>query len=106
MTPFQKAEVAAVFNWKPATPLHCAMYFICTTNLVATFRAMFPNDFAYAGNRAIVFPMDGQIPTKSLAVCIAKALTYRRDASVARRVSTRRPSAPMNAEMRRRRAPG
>ena len=52
-----------------------AMYFHCQTNLVEMFRSLFPNDFAFDGNRAILFPRD-KVPTKQLSECIAAALTY------------------------------
>ena len=41
--------------WKKSQPAQYSMYFICTTNLVETFRSMFPRDFQYEGNRAINF---------------------------------------------------
>ena len=31
--------------WKKSQPDQYSMYFICTTNLVETFRSMFPSDF-------------------------------------------------------------
>jgi hypothetical protein len=53
------------------------MYFICTTNLVETFRTMFPSDFQYEGNRAINFKADEEVPEGALRFCIAAALTHR-----------------------------
>lgn len=63
--------------WKKAKPKHYAMYFICTTNLVETFRTIFPQDFEYEGNRAIIFRVDDSLPKDSIRFCIAAALTYR-----------------------------
>jgi hypothetical protein len=54
------------------------MCFNCQTDLVATFRSLFPNDFRFEGNRAIVFDQQDVVPTDALAFCIAAALTYRR----------------------------
>lgn len=63
-------------DWKKANPGQYAMYFHCQTNLVETFRTIFPREFAYEGNRAIVFDADSKVPADSLAFCIAAALTY------------------------------
>ena len=65
-------------DWKAGKPSQYAMYFICTTTLVDTFRTLFPNDFEYEGNRAIVFQENDIVPMDSLAFCISMALTYRR----------------------------
>lgn len=62
--------------WKPAKPNQYAMYFICTTDLVSTFRSLFPHDFRFEGRRALVFEADDAVPMDALAVCIRAALTY------------------------------
>ena len=54
------------------------MYFNCQTTLVETFKTMFPGDFEFEGNRAIVFESSKRVPAKELAWCIAAALTYHR----------------------------
>ena len=64
--------------YKPAKPLHYAMYFNCQTTLVETFRTLFPSDFTFDGNRAIIFEESDVIATDALAFCIAAALTYHR----------------------------
>jgi hypothetical protein len=61
---------------KKSDPARYAIYFHCQTDLVATFRTMFPQDFRFEGNRAIVFQQDDTVPTDALAVCIRAALTY------------------------------
>jgi hypothetical protein len=53
-----------------------AVYFHCQTDLVSTFRELYPNKFAYEGNRAIVLDANKKIDEKALAHCIALALTY------------------------------
>ena len=53
-----------------------AVYFICNTNLVETFREIYPDKFCFEGNRALVFEQDKAIPTQELSHCIAMALTY------------------------------
>ena len=65
-------------DWKKASPERCAMYFNCQTDLVDTFRRLFPNDFEFEGRRAIVFDTGTPLPTDALAFCIAAALTYHR----------------------------
>lgn len=52
-----------------------AMYFHCQTNLVSTFRQLYPTEFKYEGNRAIVFDEDA-ISIDELKVCIKMGLTY------------------------------
>lgn len=57
-------------------PKRYAMYFHCQTNLVASFRQLYPKEFEYEGNRAIVFDASKAVPEKPLRHCIALALTY------------------------------
>ncbi len=71
--------------WKRATPTRYGMYFNCQTTLVETFRTLFPNDFAFEGNRAIVFEESGTVPVDALSLCIAASLTYHRDKARASR---------------------
>jgi hypothetical protein len=65
-------------GWKKSKPSQYAMYFHCQTSLVETFRTLFPNDFRYEGNRAIVFHEDDVVPADALSFCIEAALTYHR----------------------------
>jgi hypothetical protein len=57
-------------------PRRYAMYFHCQTDLVASFRQLYPKAFAYEGNRAILFDVDKAVAEKPLRHCIALALTY------------------------------
>ena len=57
-------------------PNKFAMLFHCQTTLVATFREIYPDNFAFQGNRAIVFRLDDPIPEDALQHCITMALTY------------------------------
>ena len=57
-------------------PGRYAMYFHCQTNLVETFRAIYPNELTYGGNRSILFDLDKTIDEAALKHCIALALTY------------------------------
>ena len=68
-------------GWKKANPLQYAMYFNCQTNLVETFRTLFPKEFKFEGNRAVVFTVSEVVPKDSLAFCVAAALTYHRGKS-------------------------
>ena len=60
---------------KPASGKY-AVYFNCQTNLVATFRTLFPHDFEYEGNRALVLGAGQAVPKDALAFCLAAALTH------------------------------
>lgn len=63
-------------DWKPKNPSQYAMYFNCRTRLVETFRQLFPQDFRFEGNRALVLDLDAPMPGDALSVCIEAALTY------------------------------
>lgn len=63
-------------HWKPADGAHCRMYFHCQTNLVATFRALYPTELTYEGNRGILVPRRGPISLDALRHCVTLALTY------------------------------
>jgi hypothetical protein len=65
-------------DWKASKPNQYAMYFNCQTTLVETFKSLFPREFSYEGNRAIVFKESEPIPKDALAFCVSAALTYRR----------------------------
>ena len=62
--------------WKKSRPTQYAMYFNCQTNLIESFKTLFPTAFNYQGNRAIVFDESAAAPKDALAFCIAAALTY------------------------------
>lgn len=53
-----------------------AIFFICNTNLVDTFRALYPDTFTFEKNRALVFAADDSLPERELAHCLSLALTY------------------------------
>jgi Domain of unknown function (DU1801) len=63
-------------GWKSSRPDQVAMYFHCQTNLIGTFKTLFPDEFRYEGNRAVVFDIDDVVAKDALAVCIGAALTY------------------------------
>ena len=52
-----------------------AVYFHCQTNLVETFRELYP-ELSYGGNRAILLDAGDKLPEAALRHCVALALTY------------------------------
>ena len=55
-----------------------AIYVHCQTSIVSDFQALFPNEFAYEGNRAIHFTAQDDLPAEKLDLFIRQALTYHR----------------------------
>jgi hypothetical protein len=53
-----------------------AVYFHCQTDLVETFRELYPREFSYGGNRSILLNAQDEIPETALRHCVALALTY------------------------------
>lgn len=53
-----------------------ALYFNCQSNLIPTFKQLYPSIFKYEGNRSIVFDRKDNLPIKELEHCISIALTY------------------------------
>jgi hypothetical protein len=53
-----------------------ALYVHCQTDLIETFRELYPDAFRYDGKRAIVFDESDAIDEAALGHCIALALTY------------------------------
>jgi hypothetical protein len=58
-----------------AEPGHVAVYFHCQTNLVETFRELYP-ELRYSGNRAILLDAADKLPEAELRHCVGLALTY------------------------------
>jgi hypothetical protein len=52
-----------------------AVYFHCQTDLVATFRELYP-ELSYGGNRSILLNAEDEISEPALRHCVALALTY------------------------------
>ena len=53
-----------------------AVYFHCQTDLVETFRELYPSELSYGGNRSILLNAQEEIPEAPLRHCVALALTY------------------------------
>lgn len=63
-------------DWKEKTPTKYYIYFICTTDLVSTFKVILGDELQFEGNRAIVLDLDEDIPSIALQQCISLALVY------------------------------
>ncbi len=61
---------------KPGSDGDYAMFFICNTNLVERFRAMFGDVFTYDANRALAFSLGAEVPENEVRQCVTMALTY------------------------------
>ena len=53
-----------------------AVHFHCQTDLVETFRQLYPTELSYGGNRSILLNADDEVPEAALRHCVALALTY------------------------------
>ena len=53
-----------------------AVYFHCQTDLVETFRELYPKELRYGGNRSILLNAEDELPEPALRHCLALALTY------------------------------
>lgn len=57
-------------------PSRFAIYFHCQTDLVVTFRRLYPETFVFEGNRALHFRADDELPENEVRHCVSLALTY------------------------------
>ena len=53
-----------------------AVYFHCQTDLVETFRELYPTQLRFGGNRSILLDATDELPRAELRHCVALALTY------------------------------
>jgi len=60
-------------------PEHCVLFVHCQTTLVEQWRSLFPDQFTYEGNRAVLIPATGPYATDAFDQIAAMALTYHRD---------------------------
>jgi hypothetical protein len=65
-------------DWAPEDDQHCCLYFHCQTKLVDTFRELYSDSLNFAGNRAIVLPLNQPLPHSVVSHCLLLALTYKR----------------------------
>ena len=83
LTPQTKSGSTIRLAWKEAKPDQYSIFFKCTANLVLAFKEKFPHEFTYGGKRSIDFKLGEAIPEAELKQCIAIALTYHRNKSLA-----------------------
>jgi hypothetical protein len=60
-----------------AAPDRYALYVHCQTSLIETFKARYPDELTYEGNRAVLFDAKAGFPDAVVRHCIQLALTYR-----------------------------
>lgn len=60
-------------------PDQIALYVHCQTNLIDSFRQLYPTQLTFEGNRAILLNIEDDLPQEALRHCIASALTYHRN---------------------------
>lgn len=63
-------------DWKPPNPERCAMCCNCSTRLIKTFRVMYPEEFTFQGNRALLFNVNKRPSMDAVRHCIHSALRY------------------------------
>ncbi|WP_408611390.1 DUF1801 domain-containing protein [Bowmanella yangjiangensis] len=63
-------------DWKAGRPEMIQLYFHCQTQLVETFRELYPQTFEFEGNRALLLPVSGSLPEAAIKHCLHLALTY------------------------------
>jgi hypothetical protein len=63
-------------GWPRKTPDRAAIYFICHTRLVDTFRERFGGLFEYETDRAVLLPLVGELDRAPLEFMLSMALTY------------------------------
>ncbi|PCH63885.1 MAG: hypothetical protein COC19_00465 [SAR86 cluster bacterium] len=68
------STVRLAFNAKQ--PLQYGVYFNCRTSLIETFKELYPSDFHYMTNRAIIFQVSQHIPISPLRHCLSLSLRY------------------------------
>jgi hypothetical protein len=76
LTPETKSGSTIRINRVKSTADQYAIYFHCQTDLVETFRGLYPTEFCYGGNRCILFDASDKPPDAALRHCVALALTY------------------------------
>ena len=75
LTPETKSGSTIRIDQVKPVPGQYAVYFHCQTNLVETFRELYP-ELSYGGNRSILLDAKDKVPEAELRHCVALALTY------------------------------
>ena len=76
LQPNNPAAWAALVQARYSAANQYALYFHCQTDLVETFRELYPSELTYGGNRSIVLNAEDELPEQALRHCVALALTY------------------------------
>jgi len=76
LTPITKSGSTIRIDGIKGDDTRYAVYFICHTNLVETFRELYRGKLRFEGNRGIVLDGKESLPAQELGHCIAMALTY------------------------------
>ena len=75
LTPETKSGSTIRIDRVKSEPGQYAVYFHCQTNLVETFRELYP-ELRYGGNRCILLNAADKVPEAALRHCVALAMTY------------------------------
>jgi hypothetical protein len=75
LTPETKSGSTIRIDQNKSAADQYAVYFHCQTDLVETFRELYP-ELSYGGNRSIVLNAQDKLPEPALRHCVALALTY------------------------------
>jgi len=76
LTPKTKSGSTLRIDQVKSTADQYALYFHCQTDLVETFRGLYPIELNYGGNRSILLRAGDDVPEAALRHCIGLALTY------------------------------
>src|SRR3984957_1561157 len=76
LTPDTKSGSTVRIDQVKSATNQYAVYFHCQTDLVETFRELYPKELRFGGNRSILLNAQDEIPEAPLRHCVALALTY------------------------------
>jgi Domain of unknown function (DU1801) len=76
LTPETKSGSTIRIDRDKSAPNRYAIYFHCQTDLVETFRELYPTELNFGGNRSILLDAGEKLPEPALRHCVALALTY------------------------------
>jgi hypothetical protein len=86
--PARRHGTTARLGWSATDPDHCSLFVHCQTDLVSRFRQVFPDEFAYVGNRAVLVPAKGQFAAAAFQQIAAAVFTYHRDKSPSEKIAS------------------
>lgn len=76
LTTASKSGSTIRIAWNKKSPNQFGLYFNCKSNLLDTFRSLFPHQVQFEADRAIIFALTDELPEDILRICIGIALTY------------------------------